>query len=100
VDSIAKQIMMMEYGKINRLGTAGEYIKQIENCVWTLKIPVDRLVKFQNSAVISNVIPSDGMMEVRVIDKKKPADGAVPAAPNLEDAYLYIFNYLPLKSAA
>ncbi|MDR0381616.1 MAG: ATP-binding cassette domain-containing protein [Oscillospiraceae bacterium] len=99
VDSIARQIMMMEYGSINRLGSAGDYIKQIENCVWDMKIPVDRLVAFQNSAVISNVIPSGGMMEVRVIDEKKPSGDAVPAAPNLEDAYLYIFNYLPLQAA-
>jgi ABC-2 type transport system ATP-binding protein len=100
VDSIAKQIMMMEYGKINRIGSGNEYIKQIENCVWSLKIPIDKLVAFQNSAVISNVVPHGDMMEVRVIDEKKPAEDAVPVAPNLEDAYLYIFNYLPAKNAA
>jgi ABC-2 type transport system ATP-binding protein len=100
VDSIAKQIMMMEYGKINRIGSGAEYIKQIENCVWSLKIPIDKLVAFQNSAVISNVVPHGDMMEVRVIDEKKPAEDAAPVAPNLEDAYLYIFNYLPAKNAA
>jgi ABC-2 type transport system ATP-binding protein len=100
IDSIAKSVMMMEYGKIERLGSGEDYIKQIENCVWNLRIPVDKLVAFQNSAVISNVVPQGDMMEVRVIDEKKPSDDAVPAVPNLEDAYLYIFNYLPAKKAA
>lgn len=99
VDSIAKQVMMMEYGKIERLSSSEEYIKQIKNCVWSLRIPVERLVAFQNSAVISNVIPHGDEMEVRVIEEKKPSDDAVPVTPNLEDAYLYVFNYLPGKAA-
>jgi ABC-2 type transport system ATP-binding protein len=100
VDSIAKQVMMMEYGKIERIGSAEEYIRQIKDCVWTFRIPIDELVGFQNSAVISNVIPHGDMMEVRVIDEKKPSADAVPVAPSLEDAYLYIFNYLPQEAVA
>jgi ABC-2 type transport system ATP-binding protein len=97
VDSIAKEIMMMEYGIIRRPQTGEEYTRQITNCVWTFQIPVDELVTYQNNAVISNVIPRGTGMEVRVIDEQKPNGDAVPAVPNLEDAYLYIFNYLPNK---
>jgi ABC-2 type transport system ATP-binding protein len=100
VDSIAKEIMMMEYGVINRQHTGEEYIRQIENCVWVFQIPVGELVSYQNTAVISNVVPRGDYMEVRVIDETKPNDDAVPAAPNLEDAYLYIFNYLPDRKTA
>jgi ABC-2 type transport system ATP-binding protein len=95
VDSIAKQIMMMEYGLINQQQPGEEYIRQIENRVWTFQIPVDDLVAYQNHAVISNVIPHGKNMEVRVIDENKPNNDAVSVKPNLEDAYLYIFNYLP-----
>ncbi|MDR1247936.1 MAG: ABC transporter ATP-binding protein [Treponema sp.] len=100
VDSIAKEIMMMEYGVINRQHTGEEYIRQIANCVWIFQIPVSQLVAYQNHAVISNVIPKGDYMEVRVIDERKPNADAVPAAPNLEDAYLYVFNYLPERNAA
>jgi ABC-2 type transport system ATP-binding protein len=97
VDSIAKEIMMMEYGIIRKLQTSEEYTKQIEKFVWTFQIPVDELVAYQNNVVISNVVPRGHNMEVRVIDERKPNDDAVQADPNLEDAYLYIFNYLPNK---
>jgi ABC-2 type transport system ATP-binding protein len=97
VDSIAKEIMMMEYGIIRRSQAGEEYTKQITNCVWTFQIPVNELVGYQNNAVISNVVPRGNTMEVRVVDEQKPNEDAVPAAPNLEDAYLYIFNYLPNK---
>jgi ABC-2 type transport system ATP-binding protein len=97
VDSIAKEIMMMEYGFIRRPQTGEEYTRQIEKFVWTFQIPVSELVEYQNNAVISNVILRGHNMEVRVIDEWKPNDDAVQADPNLEDAYLYIFNYLPNK---
>lgn len=37
-------------------------------------------------------------MEVRMIEDTKPVPDAVQATPTLEDAYLYLFNYLPEKA--
>ena len=99
VESIAKEIMMIEWGNISRKHKAEEYIAQIENCVWSFLVPVEKLVEFQNKAVISNVVPKNGHMEVRVIDEHKPNADAISVPPNLEDAYLYVFNYLPNKAA-
>lgn len=97
VEHIAAQIMMMEYGIIQYTLTNAEYIKKMDGRVWLVKMPAEQLVEYQNQAVISNVIAKDGLMEVRVIDESKPAREAVQAVPTLEDAYLYIFNYLPGK---
>lgn len=95
VEHIASKIMMMEYGVIRYMNTREEYIKRVENRVWLVKMSAEKLVEYQNNAVISNVIAKDGVMEVRVIDEEKPFADAVQAAPTLEDVYLYIFNYLP-----
>lgn len=97
VEHIAAQIMMMEYGVIQYTLTNAEYIKKMYGCVWLVKMPTDQLVEYQNQAVISNVIAKGNHMEVRVIDEAKPDPEAVQAVPTLEDAYLYIFNYLPGK---
>ena len=37
-------------------------------------------------------------MEVRIIKDTKPVPAAVQTAPTLEDAYLYLFNYLPQRA--
>ncbi len=97
VEHIAVQIMMMEYGVIQYTLTNVDYIKKMDGRVWLVKMPAEQLVEYQNQAVISNVIAKDDYMEVRVIDESKPAREAVRAVPTLEDAYLYIFNYLPGK---
>jgi ABC-2 type transport system ATP-binding protein len=99
VDSIAKQVMMMESGVINLKASSAEFIRQVEGCVWTLMIPATALEVFQQNTVVSNVVPSGDMMQVRVIDEKQPSADAEHAAPNLEDAYLFIFQYTQGRNA-
>jgi ABC-2 type transport system ATP-binding protein len=94
IESIAKEIMMLEYGKIEKKQTAEEYAKQISGCVWTVLVPIEDLMEFQKNATISNVVPRGDMMEARVISEKKPSADAQNTPPNLEDAYLYLFDYL------
>ena len=69
VEQIAAQIMMMEHGHIRHIHTGGEYVHMMEGRVWLVEMPADRLVDFQNQAVISNVRAKDGCMEVRIIEE-------------------------------
>ena len=95
VEQIAAQIMMMEYGAIRHIHPGGEYVHMMEGRVWLMEMSSEQLVDYQNQAVISNVRAKGGRMEVRVIEDEQPAPDAVRAVPTLEDAYLYLFNYLP-----
>ncbi len=98
VEQIAAQIMMMEYGTIQHIHPGGEYVRMMEGRVWLVEMPAEQLVSYQNQAVISNVRAKGDCMEVRIIEDAKPASNAVQAMPTLEDAYLYLFNYLPQKA--
>lgn len=98
VEQIAVQIMMMEHGAIQHIHTGEEYIHMMDGRVWLIQMPAEQLVNYQNQAVIGNVRAKDGCMEVRIIEDTKPAGDAVRAVPTLEDAYLYLFNYLPQKA--
>ncbi len=98
VEQIAAHIMMMEYGAIQHIHTGREYIHMMEGRVWLAEMSAEQLVDYQNQAVISNVRAKDDRMEVRVIEEAKPASDAVQAIPTLEDAYLYLFHYLPEKT--
>lgn len=98
VEHIAAQIMMMEYGTIQHIHTGEEYIHMVDGRVWLAEMPAEQLVDYQNQAVISNVRAKDGCMEVRIIEDTKPASDAVQVVPTLEDAYLYLFNYLPQRA--
>ncbi len=98
VEHIAAQIMMMEQGTIRHIHTGREYLDMMKQKVWLAEMPAGALMEYQNRAVISNVAARGDIMEVRVIDENRPSPDARPAAPTLEDAYLYIFNYLPQRA--
>ncbi len=98
VEQIAAQIMMMEYGGIRYIYTGGEYVRMMEGRVWLAEMSAEQLVDYQNQAVISNVKAKEGCMEVRILKDTKPFADAVQAVPTLEDAYLYLFYYLPEKA--
>ncbi|WP_018212942.1 ATP-binding cassette domain-containing protein [Desulfitobacterium hafniense] len=92
IDSISKQTVMIKEGKVGRMGTNQSFVEAMNGKVWLMKMTVDELVDFQNSRIISNVLPLGDRMEVRVVSAEKPAKDAEPAQPNLEDAYLYEFE--------
>lgn len=97
VEQISTQIMMIEYGTIRHVHTGEEFIRMMEGRVWLAEMPAEQLMEAQNQAVISNVKAKNSRMEVRMIEDTKPVPDAVQATPTLEDAYLYLFNYLPEK---
>lgn len=92
IDSISKQTVMIKDGRIGRMESNQNFVEAMEGKVWLVNMTVEELVNFQNTNIISNVIPMTDCMEVRVVADEKPSFEAVNAKPNLEDAYLYEFE--------
>jgi ABC-2 type transport system ATP-binding protein len=92
IDSIAKQTVMIKDGRVGKMESNQYFVDSMEGKVWLIKMTVDELVEYQNSHIISNVIPIGDRMEVRVVSDNKPTSDAIPAIPTLEDTYLYEFN--------
>jgi ABC-2 type transport system ATP-binding protein len=92
IDSIARQTVMIKGGKVGRMESNQTFIDAMEGKVWLLKMTADELVGYQNSHIISNVIPMGERMEVRVVADERPSFDATNATPTLEDAYLYEFE--------
>lgn len=94
IDSISKQTLMIKEGKVVRMESNQSFVDAMNGKVWLIRMTVDELVDFQNSHIISNVLPIGDRMEVRVVSDEKPSSDAAPTQPNLEDAYLYEFEYM------
>jgi ABC-2 type transport system ATP-binding protein len=83
---------MIKDGRVGKMESNQYFVDSMEGKVWLIKMTVDELVEYQNSHIISNVIPIGDRMEVRVVSDNKPTSDAIPAIPTLEDTYLYEFN--------
>lgn len=92
IDSIAKETVMIKNGKVGRMESTQSFVDAINGKVWQVQMSIDELVACQDHQIISNVIPVDGHMEVRIIADERPSSNAKPLTPTLEDAYLYEFH--------
>lgn len=93
IDSVAKKIIMIKNGRVESMENGQTYMKNMEGKVWICNMTPEKLVNFQKNHVISNAIPNGDFIEVRVLSDSKPSEDASNSSPNLEDAYLYEFNY-------
>jgi len=93
VDNIAREVVMIQDGQVSDMQTSKHFIAGVNGKVWYATMNADDLLEFQKHAVISNVVPMGNEMAVRVISDIKPHESAVCTEPNLEDVYLYIYNY-------
>lgn len=93
VDSIAREVVMMKNGQVGAMQSSKHFITNMNGKVWEMIMGAEELVQYQKTAVISNVFPVGNHVNVRVISEQRPSADAVCKEPNLEDAYLYMFNY-------
>ena len=93
VDSVAKKVIMIKHGRIKSMENARTYIDNIYGKVWLCKVALKDVGNFQKNHVISNAVPQGDYVELRVISDDKPVQDAVLTKGNLEDAYLYEYNY-------
>jgi ABC-2 type transport system ATP-binding protein len=72
--------------------TNQHFVDAMQGKAWFVTMAVDELIVYQNTHIISNVVPMGDHMQVRVVSDVKPAPDAIPAVPTLEDAYLHEFH--------
>lgn len=92
VEYIANQIAIMKDGKILAQGTTQALVKLVEGKVWTAQIPMDRLSELTHRLPVVNLRNEEtGLVSIRYLAESACIPGSRPAAPHLEDLYLWLF---------
>lgn len=84
---------MIKDGKVGKMESSDHYIRDVQGKVWSVSKTPEEMLEFQQQHIISNVVPRDNILEARVLCDDAPTADATALEPNLEDAYLYEFNY-------
>lgn len=92
VEYIAGEILVMKKGILLHQGKPHEIIRSIEGKVWECSMPNDAVPRMQEEFNVGNLRSEGERTTLRIIGDQKPVETAVPAAPNLEDLYLYYFS--------
>lgn len=92
IEFIAKEVLLLNQGKISDSGTPLELCSEIENKVFEVLIKPDALLEIQSKMRIANITHEGGRLCVRVVSDKFPEYEHRTVTPTLEDLYLYKFG--------
>ncbi len=96
VEYIASQNVIMKGGKLLAGGTTEELVKLVSGKVWTAQILMDSLAEYERRLPIVNIRNEEnGQISIRYLAKQPFTENSRPAAPHLEDLYLWLFPQQP-----
>jgi ABC-type multidrug transport system ATPase subunit len=92
VEATATDIALIEKGALVAHATPETLLLQVEGKVWEWVVPSAELTAAKQRFLISSTTRRSDGVHVRVLGDEPP-HGALPVAPNLEDAYLYCLSH-------
>ena len=92
VEYIATCHAIIRDGKLLATGTTEELVRLVKDRVWSCTISPDAVPEYERRVrIVSLRNENDGSVSVRYLAERPCMSGSVPAAPRLEDLYLWMF---------
>jgi ABC-type multidrug transport system ATPase subunit len=91
IEASAGTLAVMAGGRLRFHGTPEALMAAAEGRVWQWTLPAEQLAEARARLKISRAQRRTDGVEVRVVGAR-PSDDAVPVAPDLEDAYLWLLH--------
>jgi ABC-2 type transport system ATP-binding protein len=89
IEAVADDVAVMVDGQIRCRGTAAQLLRAVAGSVWEALVDTADLPAFRDGHLTTRTIHTPDGVRVRVLDSAVPVPGAIPVAPELEDAYLW-----------
>ncbi|MFD4907912.1 ATP-binding cassette domain-containing protein [Kitasatospora purpeofusca] len=96
IESVAGDIAVLAGGRLLRRGSPEELLRGQAGRVWEVLVDAGSVAAVQQHFVVSRMVRAgDGRVRLRLLADGQPTAGAVPVAPDLEDAYLGLVRSAP-----
>ena len=89
VEATATEIALIHNGRLLLHAEPEKLLQTVDGEVWDWVVPNAQLPQIKQQYLISSTIRRANGMNIRVVNKRRPSDTAVPVTPTMEDAYLY-----------
>ena len=91
IEYIANQVVILQEGKLNRMGTVEGLCNDIQGSVWKVNVDEMTAEELMKNYLTSNIKRVDENVLMRIISKNKPIKNARMSEPQLEDVFLTVF---------
>lgn len=92
IEYIANQIVLMNHGKIIKVGSTKDLIQSIDGKVFERCIEESQLKQMESKYRISNLRYEQGKLIARIITEDEALENGVRITPDLNDVYLSYFQ--------
>lgn len=90
IEYLADEILLMKSGRLAAGGNLKQICETVRGKIWEIVADVEGAERLNQEFVVSSMKNlDDGRVCVRIVSEQKPAEHAVWAEPELEDAFLY-----------
>ena len=84
-----QQIALINNGRLLMHADPDTLLQTVNGEVWDWAIPNEHFSAIKKRYMISSTVRRGNGLNVRVVNKGRPGETAVPVTPTMEDAYLY-----------
>jgi ABC-type multidrug transport system ATPase subunit len=89
ISSTCENIALMDLGRIIFNGPPTDLVDNARGKVWTISTGHEDLDSWKERFPVISTVPSESGYELRIVAENPDAPEAIPAEPNLEDAYIH-----------
>lgn len=90
IEAVASSLAVLRFGQMRYFGTPEDLLASLSGRVWTLQVAPDGRVPTIAGFLETGLYRLPGSIQVRGVSERRPSEDAEPAAPNLEDAYVWL----------
>ncbi len=92
ISSSCNQVVVVDKGDMKYFGDPADMVGLAVGKVWNFRIDKDEFDTSLDKTMVVHHIQDDETIQVRYLANQQPFENAVPAEPNLEDAYLCLLK--------
>jgi len=92
ISSTCSRIVLLNEGQVAFNGTPANLTAGVRGKVWSVSVMPEELDGFKAKYPVISAIPSEAGYQLRLVADDFAGGAAVPAEPNLEDAYVYFMR--------
>ncbi|MFD8545048.1 ATP-binding cassette domain-containing protein [Streptomyces sp. NPDC059649] len=97
VESVASDIAVLAGGRLQCRATPEELLRSVAGQVWEVLVDPATVPAVRERYTVSRMVRTTEGVRIRLLSPELPYEGAVPLAPELEDAYLSLLGRPALR---
>lgn len=99
IEATCENIAVLNRGEILFRGTVSGLLEAVKGKVYTMEVSTVELPLVKEQFLVTGILTNGSSANIKIIAEESPMKGAVPASPDVEDAYMYLMNHASAAKA-